>query len=81
MLVLGVILSIISFVRGNGFLGWLIANFDELYRYDMATVWNMSELAIISIADELDLKQVPVGEGFSQNSSQHTQLLKRRPRF
>ena len=81
ILVLGVALSIISFIRGQGFLGWLYANYDELYRDDMATIWNMSELAIISTADEMDLKQVPVGEEFSQNSLQQTQLPKRRPRF
>ena len=81
VLVLGIFFSIVSFIRGGGFLGWLYADYDELYRDDMATVWNMSELAIISTADEMDLEQVPVGEDFSQNSLQHTQLPKRRPRF
>lgn len=81
MIALGLVLSIISFVRGNGFFGWLFVNYDELYRDDMATVWNMSELAIISTADAMDLAQVPVGDDSSGSSFQRTQLPKRKSRF
>jgi hypothetical protein len=81
MVVLGLIFSIISMLRGRGFLGWVTADYDELYRDDMATVWSMSELAITVVADEMDLDQVPVGEEFAQHSLQRDRLPRRKPRF
>lgn len=81
MLIVGTVLSIFSFLLGRGFLGWLHARYDELYRDDITTVWNMSELAIVSVADALDLEQIPVGDEPGQGSFQRTQLPRRKTRF
>lgn len=81
MFVLGLTFSVISFIKGNGFGGWLCARYEELYCDDLAAVWNMSELAIISTADAMDLAQVPVGEDGPGSSFQRTSLPRRKPRF
>lgn len=81
VIVLGAFMSFISAWRGNGLLGWLQARHDELYRDDIASIWSMTEFAIMSVADEMDVEQLPVGQDSSLMLDHSGQLLRRKSRF